>query len=82
MLQVIAKLEGPAVSQYCALRLLQVKTQTSSSLEISTSFSNLFSPLFDLLFSFKIYHWQWLLNSLQATLDESLYELAGELVWV
>lgn len=23
-LQVIAKLEGPAVSQYCALRLLQV----------------------------------------------------------
>ena len=44
MLQVIAKLEGPAVSQYCALRLLQVKTQTSSSLEISTSFSNFFSP--------------------------------------
>ncbi|URD86260.1 RIC1 [Musa troglodytarum] len=39
-LQVIAKLEGPAVSQYCALRLLQ------------------------------------------ATLDESLYELAGELVLV
>ncbi|KAM2951227.1 hypothetical protein COP2_000754 [Malus domestica] len=38
LIQVIVKLEGPAVSQYCALRLLQ------------------------------------------ATLDESLYELAGELV--
>jgi hypothetical protein len=40
MVQVIAKLEGVAVSQYCALRLLQ------------------------------------------ATLDESLYDLAGELVCI
>ena len=28
MFQVIAKLEGPAVSQYCALRLLQVETSS------------------------------------------------------
>ncbi|TQD78825.1 hypothetical protein C1H46_035605 [Malus baccata] len=46
---VIAKLEGPAVSQYCALRLLQ-------------------------MFLTRV------VKHMQATLDESLYELAGELV--
>ncbi|XP_055828021.1 uncharacterized protein LOC129896195 isoform X5 [Solanum dulcamara] len=49
---VIAKLESPAVSQYCALRLLQVITCRCNE--------------------------SWLL--IHATLDESLYELAGELV--
>jgi hypothetical protein len=45
MLQVIAKLEGPAVSQYCALRLLQV--ETSSRLQIFILFSIFFPCLFD-----------------------------------
>lgn len=47
MLQVIAKLEGPAVSQYCALRLLQV--ETSSRLQIFILFSIFFLCLFVVL---------------------------------
>lgn len=66
MLQVIAKLEGPAISQYCALRLLQVDTS------IKCEFLTFFPAQLVLI----------LLNPLQATLDESLYELAGELVGV
>ncbi|PWZ24900.1 hypothetical protein Zm00014a_008363 [Zea mays] len=69
---VIAKLEGPAVSQYCALRLLQVIflpppcggfSLGISCLRCSISQSHLHVTV-----------------AFQATLDESLYELAGELV--
>lgn len=70
----IAKLEGPAVSQYCALRLLQVITVHSCRSRFHFPFAlavKSFYFVIDLIRGFKI---------LQATLDESLYELAGELV--
>ena len=67
--QVIAKLEGVAVSQYCALRLLQV------TLILKLYQSYIISSLY--LISLWLI---WSLYTLQATLDDSLYELAGELV--
>ena len=59
MFQVIAKLEGPAVSQYCALRLLQVETSSRfffyKKIYINSVFKPFFSPFFALLFFFKSY---------------------------
>ena len=49
MFQVIAKLEGPAVSQYCALRLLQVETSSrikKKKKNYKFRFQTLFFPLF------------------------------------
>lgn len=66
MTQVIAKLEGPAVSQYCALRLLQVISAVCTFLT----------------FLLLMFLGQVPLYFLQATLDESLYDLAGELVCI
>lgn len=71
MVQVIAKLEGPAVSQYCALRLLQVISAVSSECISFHYFLVNFVPC--VLNTSTFVH-------LQATLDESLYDLAGELV--
>lgn len=69
MAQVIAKLEGPAVSQYCALRLLQVISA------VVTFLTFLFNFVPFVLKTSTFLH-------LQATLDESLYDLAGELVCI
>ena len=58
MFQVIAKLEGPAVSQYCALRLLQVETSSRIKKKkkiINSVFKPFFSPFFALLFFFRSY---------------------------
>ena len=59
MFQVIAKLEGPAVSQYCALRLLQVETisriKKKKKKIINSVFKPFFSPFFALLFFFRSY---------------------------
>lgn len=53
-LQVIAKLEGPAVSQYCALRLLQVKTFLC--IPYYWQFSSFFFPFLPFNFLF----WQYI----------------------
>lgn len=67
ILQVIAKLEGPAVSQYCACKYVRNRISYAFLLFLSS-----------ISFSLKLISRR--LNSLQATLDESFYELAGELV--